>query len=183
MVTSITYVIGRVALSTTWIICEACLIAISFLRKLVSFNNPTVIQVNRYNLTVYRVTLGYTYGLSMYGGFVGGVAFDKVFATPHQYLVGGIAPLATEYICDKLFPKVLQRLGPVNAVKWATSGFDTTHLWGLLVFVILFVVNLFVLVENVEKKKLSARRIENSSRSNLHDNPGRRALSQMYLSP
>ena len=120
------YVVGRVALGLTWLICEACLIATSVLRRLVSFDNPTVVQVNRYNLTVYRLTLVYTYALSIYGGFVGAFAFDKVLATPYQYVVGGIAPLATDYICNKLFSKVVQRLGPARVVKWATSGFDRT---------------------------------------------------------
>ena len=110
MVMSTAYVLTR-------IVCEACLVVMSLMRQLVLLRKPTVSPVERRDLMIYRLFLEYSYLLSMYGGFVGSMALDKMSATPYLDVVSCVVPYVTKYICESIFCKVLRRLGTVNAER------------------------------------------------------------------
>jgi hypothetical protein len=145
VVVSIAYVVSRVALGLIWIICEACLFVAAFIRKGVFLNKPNESSVNRRDLMIYRLTLACSYLLSMYAGFIGGLALDKAFATPYVHLVSCIVPLATKKIIDKIYCKLLRTVGTFQIKRWEMRVMDRISMLGSIITAIVFVLNGFLL--------------------------------------
>jgi hypothetical protein len=124
--------LGLEAVWWTWLVCEWCLVGIAIMRKLVSLRKPTVARVNRFNRMAYLLVFSHTYILTMYGYSLGRTALDMMLSTLCPNLVRCIVTLVTEYSCDKLFCKVLQRFDTVNAEEWPTGVCDRYPAYGFL---------------------------------------------------
>ena len=127
------YVVGRGALVLAWLLRESCFFETGIIRNLVSMGKPTILSPALRYIHINNVR-------RIYGGVI---ALRKMFGTPYLNVVSCIVPFATQYICDKIFSKVLRRLDTVNAEEWAMSAFDRFPVY--VFFVITCVINVFVL--------------------------------------
>ena len=91
-------------------------------------------MINCWSQFFYISTILHTYYSSVHAGYISGKLVDLLFSTPHSNLVGTVITLVTEYICDRIFSRLTQRLATVRYKETTKLVLQFYFGFGFIVF-------------------------------------------------